>query len=145
MKKQNRIGSIILSRDIIYDSFAKTTFFPQRCDSSVGYSTSFLCQCLRINNAALFSRMAALIGHWDFRNWTGDSIWPQVWLGAGNSKTVSLIVAISVLILSPIIVSGNLLVFFSTWKEPSEEALVMAITLYYIIDGSCWFHGWVRD
>ena len=40
-------------------------------------------------------------------------------------------------VLSPIIVSGNSLVFFSTWKEPSEEALVMAITLYYIIDGSC--------
>lgn len=37
--KQNR--NIILSRDIIYDSFAKTTFFPQRCDSSVGYSMIF--------------------------------------------------------------------------------------------------------
>lgn len=39
--KQNR--NIILSRDIIYDSFAKTIFFPQRCDSSVGYSMIFLC------------------------------------------------------------------------------------------------------
>ena len=66
---------------------------------------------------ALFSRMAAVTGHLDFRNWTGDSILRHVWVGAGNSKTVSLIVTISVLILSPIIVSGNSLVFLSTWKD----------------------------
>ena len=61
--------------------------------------------------------MAAVTGHLNFWNWTGDSILQQVWLSTGNSQTIPIIVAVSVIILSPIIVFGNLLVVFSIWKD----------------------------
>lgn len=78
--------------------------------------------------------MAALIGHWDFRNWRGDSIWPQVWLGAGNSKTVSLIVAISVLILSPIIVSGNLFLHLerTLWRSSGNGHHIIILSMVVV-------------
>ena len=65
--------------------------------------------------------MAAVTGHLNFWNWTGDSILHQVWLSTGNSQTIPIIVAVSVIILSPIIVFGNLLVVFSIWKDPLKK------------------------
>ena len=71
--------------------------------------------------------MATVTGDLNFWNITGDSIFKQVWLSAGNSKTISRIVAISVIILSPIIVFGNLLVVFFHSERPHEETLEMVI------------------
>lgn len=65
--------------------------------------------------------MATVTSDLNFWNITGDSIFKQVWLSAGNSKTISIIIAISVIILSPIIVFGNLLVVFSIWKDPMKK------------------------
>lgn len=76
--------------------------------------------------------MAAVTGHLNFWNWTGDSILQQVWLSTGNSQTIPIIVAVSV------IITGR----FLHLERSSEEALVMAIKLYYIIYGSCRFNGW---
>ena len=45
----------------------------------------------------------------------------QVWLSTGNSQTIPIIVAVSVIILSPTIVLGNLLVVFSIWKDPLKK------------------------
>ena len=45
----------------------------------------------------------------------------QVWLSTGNSQTIPIIVAVSVIILSPTIVLGNLLVVFSIWKDPLQK------------------------
>ena len=82
---------------------------------------TFLKSRTNLFKIAVDLRMATVTSDLNFWNITGDSIFKQVWLSAGNSKTISIIIAISVIILSPIIVFGNLLVVFSIWKDPMKK------------------------
>jgi len=65
--------------------------------------------------------MAAITGHFDFWNMTGEEALLKVWLSVDNGKTISTTVAILALIMSPVIVLGNSLVILSVWKDPLKK------------------------
>ena len=52
---------------------------------------------------------------------TNDKVLGDVWLTVGNSKTISMTIFIPSMLLSPVIVCGNLLVVSSVWKDPLKK------------------------
>lgn len=65
--------------------------------------------------------MAAITGSTDFFNMTSDKVLDDVWLTGGNLKTISMTTSIPSMVLSPVIVCGNLLVVLSVWKDPLKK------------------------
>ena len=57
---------------------------------------------------------------------TKGKVLGDVWLTGGNSKTISMTIFIPSMVLTPVIVCGNLLVVSSVWKDPLKK-LVFAI------------------
>ena len=65
--------------------------------------------------------MAAVVGHFNFWNLTGEQALQVAWLGLENVKLLSAITAVISLAISPIIVFGNVLVLIAVWKDPLKN------------------------
>ena len=65
--------------------------------------------------------MAAVTGHFNFWNLTGEEALQKAWLRVGHVKTISATVAVLAMIVSPVIVFGNSLVILSVWKDPLKK------------------------
>ena len=65
--------------------------------------------------------MAAVTGHFNFWNLTGEEALQKAWLRVGHVKTISATVAVLAMIVSPVIVFGNSLVIFISLERSSKE------------------------
>ena len=65
--------------------------------------------------------MAAIKGNTDISNMTSDKDLGKGWLNVGNSPTISMAFSIPAMVMSAIIVFGNLLVVLSVWKDPLKK------------------------
>ena len=65
--------------------------------------------------------MAAIIGNTDISNMTSDKDLGNGWLNVGNSSTISMAFSIPAMVMSAIIVFGNLLVVLLVWKDPLKK------------------------
>ena len=65
--------------------------------------------------------MAAILGHFNFWNISSKEALENVWLRIDNIKTISATIIVPAMILSPVIVFGNLLVIISVWKDPLKK------------------------
>ena len=65
--------------------------------------------------------MAAIKGNTDISNMTSDKDLGNGWLNVGNSPTISMAFSIPAMVMSAIIVFGNLLVVLSVWKDPLKK------------------------
>ena len=65
--------------------------------------------------------MAAIKGNTDISNMTSDKDLSNGWLNVGNSPTISMAFSIPAMVMSAIIVFGNLLVVLSVWKDPLKK------------------------
>ena len=65
--------------------------------------------------------MAAITGNTDFFDMTSDKVLDDVWLTGGDLKTISMTTSIPSMVLSPVIVCGNLLIVLSVWKDPLKK------------------------
>ena len=52
---------------------------------------------------------------------TSDKLSSDLWLTVGNLKTISMTTSIPSMVMSPVIVCGNLLVVLSVWKDPLKK------------------------
>ena len=65
--------------------------------------------------------MAAMTDNTNFFNMTSDKLSSDLWLTVGNFKTISMTTSIPSMVMSPVIVCGNLLVVLSVWKDPLKN------------------------
>ena len=65
--------------------------------------------------------MAAITDNTNFFNMTSDKLSSDLWLTVGNFKTISMTTSIPSMVMSPVIVCGNLLVVLSVWKDPLKK------------------------
>ena len=65
--------------------------------------------------------MAAVTGHFNFWNLTGEEALQKAWLRVGHVKTISATVAVLAMVASPVIVFGNSLVVLSVWRDPLKK------------------------
>lgn len=65
--------------------------------------------------------MAAVVGHYNFWNITSEQALQEAWLGLENVKPLSATSAVLSIVMSPIIVFGNVLVLLAVWKDPLKK------------------------
>ncbi|XP_078359720.1 adrenocorticotropic hormone receptor-like [Oculina patagonica] len=65
--------------------------------------------------------MAAVVGHYNFWNITSEQALQEAWLGLENVKPLSVTSAVLSILMSPIIVFGNVLVLLAVWKDPLKK------------------------
>ena len=65
--------------------------------------------------------MAAVVGHFGFWNMTSEQALQEAWLGLENVRPLSAISAVLSIVMSPIIVFGNVLVLLAVWKDPLKK------------------------
>ena len=65
--------------------------------------------------------MAAVFGHYNFWNITSEQALRKAWLGLDNVKLLSGISAVLSIVMTPIIVFGNVLVLLAVWKDPLKK------------------------
>ena len=65
--------------------------------------------------------MAAITDNTNFFNMTSDKLSSDLWLTVGNLKTISMTTSIPSMVMSPVIVCGNLLLVLSVWKDPLKK------------------------
>ena len=65
--------------------------------------------------------MAAVVGHYNFWNITSEQALQEAWLHLENVKPLSAISAMLSIVMSPIIVFGNLLVLLAVWNDPLKK------------------------
>lgn len=65
--------------------------------------------------------MAAVVGHYNFWNMTSEKALQEAWLHLENVKPLSATSAVLSIVMSPIIVIGNILVLLAVWKDPLKK------------------------
>lgn len=65
--------------------------------------------------------MAAVVGHYNFWNITSEKALQEAWLHLENVKPLSASSAVRSIVMSPIIVFGNILVLLAVWKDPLKK------------------------
>lgn len=65
--------------------------------------------------------MAAVVGHFGFWNMTSEQALQEAWLGLENVRPLSAISAVLSIVMSPVIVFGNVFVLFAVWKDPLKK------------------------
>lgn len=65
--------------------------------------------------------MAAVVGHYNFWNMTSEKALQEAWLHLENVKPLSATSAVLSIVMSPIIVFGNILVLLAVWKDPLKN------------------------
>ncbi|KAL9984741.1 hypothetical protein ACROYT_G007074 [Oculina patagonica] len=65
--------------------------------------------------------MAAVVGHYKFWNITSEQALEEAWLSLENVQILSGISVFLSIVMSPIIVFGNVLVLLAVWKDPLKK------------------------
>ena len=65
--------------------------------------------------------MAAVVGHFGFWNMTSEQALQEAWLGLENVRPLSAISAVLSIVMSPVIVFGNVFVLLAVWKDPLKK------------------------
>ena len=65
--------------------------------------------------------MAAVVGHYNFWNITSEQALQEAWLGLENVKPLSATSAVLSIVMTPIIVFGNVFVLLAVWKDPLKK------------------------
>jgi len=65
--------------------------------------------------------MAAVVGHYNFWNITSEKALQEAWLHLENVKPLSATSSVLSIVMSPIIVLGNVLVLLAVWKDPLKK------------------------
>ena len=65
--------------------------------------------------------MAAIVGHFNFWNMTSEQALQEAWFGQENVKPFSATIAVLSIVMSPIIVFGNVQVLLAVWKDPLKK------------------------
>ena len=65
--------------------------------------------------------MAAVLGNYNFWNITSEQALQETSLRIGNIKPLWAVISVVSIVMSPIIVIGNLLVLLAVWKDPLKK------------------------
>ena len=65
--------------------------------------------------------MAAIVGHYSFWNLTSEQALQETWFRQDSAKSPSAIIAVLSIVMSPIIIFGNVLVLLAVWKDPLKK------------------------